>query len=90
MKCRADESQAGMKIGCLVAQVCLTLCNPWSGAHQAFCPWGFFRQGYWSGLPCPPSGDLPNLEIEARSPALQADSLHSEPPGNEDCWEKYQ
>ena len=45
------------------------------------CPWGFSRQEYWSGLPCPPPGDLPNFGIEPRSPALQADSLPSEPPG---------
>ena len=36
---------------------------------------GFFRQEYWSGLPCPSPG------IKARSPALEADSLLSEPPG---------
>ena len=41
---------------------------------------GFSRQGYWSGLPCPPPGDLPNPGIEPRSPALQVDSLLSEPP----------
>ena len=35
----------------------------------------------WSGLPCPSSGDLPDLEIEPRSPALQAESLLSESPG---------
>ena len=35
----------------------------------------------WSGLPCPPSGDLPNPGIEPRSPALQVDSLPSESPG---------
>ena len=42
---------------------------------------GFSRQEYWSGLPFPSPGDLPNPGIEARSPALQADSLLSEPPG---------
>ena len=42
---------------------------------------GFSRRGYWSGLPCPPPGDLPNPGIEPRSPTLQADSLSSEPPG---------
>ena len=42
---------------------------------------GFFTQEYQSGLPLPPSGDLPNPGIEVRSPALQADSLPSEPPG---------
>ena len=42
-----------------------------------FCPWGFFRQEYWSGLLCRPPGDLSN----PGSPVLQADSLPSEPPG---------
>ena len=45
------------------------------------CPWGFSRQDYWSGLPFPSPEDLPNPWIEPRSPALQADSLPSEPPG---------
>ena len=39
------------------------------------------RQEYWSGLPFPSPGDLPNLVIEPGSPVLQADSLLSEPPG---------
>ena len=42
---------------------------------------GFTRQEYWSGLPCPSPGDLPDLGIEPGYPALQADSLLSEPPG---------
>ena len=41
----------------------------------------FFRQECWSGLPCPPPGDLPNPGIEPGYPALQADSLPSEPTG---------
>ena len=41
----------------------------------------FPRPEYWSGLPCPPPGDLPNPGIKPRSPVLQADSLPSEPPG---------
>ena len=48
---------------------------------RLLCPWGFSRQEYWSGLPCPPQGGLPNPGIELRSPALQMDSLLSEPPG---------
>ena len=48
---------------------------------RLLCLWGFSRQEHWSGLPCPPPGDLPNPGIEARSPGLQADSLLSEPPG---------
>ena len=43
-------------------------------------PWEFSTQGYWSGLPCPPLGELPNPGLKLRS-ALQADSLLSEPPG---------
>ena len=46
-----------------------------------YSPWGFFRQEYWSGLPCPPPGNLPNPEIEPRSSTLQADSLPPELPG---------
>ena len=42
---------------------------------------GFSRQEYWSGLPCPSPGDLPDPGMEPRSPTLQADSLTSEPPG---------
>ena len=43
------------------------------------CPQGFSRQEYWSGLPCPSPGDLPDPGIKPRSPALQVDSA-SEPP----------
>ena len=41
----------------------------------------FSRQEYWSGLPFPSPGDLPDPGLEAGSPALQADDLPSEPPG---------
>ena len=47
---------------------------------RLLCPWEFSRQEYWSGLPCPSPGDLPNPGIESRCPTLQADSLPSEPP----------
>ena len=43
---------------------------------------GFSRQEYWSGLPFPSPGDLPDPGIEPRSPTLQADALTSAPPGN--------
>ena len=55
--------------------------TPWTVAHQAPLSTGLSRQGYWSGLPFLPPGDLPNPGIEPRSPTLQADSLLSEPPG---------
>ena len=48
---------------------------------RLLCPWGFCRQEYWSGLPCPPLEDLPNPGINPASPTLQVDSLPSEPPG---------
>ena len=60
---------------------CLTLCNTWIVTHQAPLSMGFSRKEYWSGLPCPPPGDLPNSGIEPKFPALQVDSLPSEPPG---------
>ena len=52
---------------------------------------GFSRQEYWSGLPFPSPGDLPDSGIEPRSPALQADSLLSEPPGKPmlQCYKFY-
>ena len=46
----------------------------------------FSRQEYWSGLPFPSPGDLPNPGIKARSPAWWADALLSEPPGNILSW----
>ena len=55
--------------------------TPWTIAHQASLSMGFSRQEYWSRLPCPSPEDLPNPGIESSSPALQADSLPSEPPG---------
>ena len=51
-------------------------------ARQAPLSMGFSRQEYWSGLPFPSPGDLANTGIEPRSPALQADSLPTEPPGH--------
>ena len=50
----------------------------WTVARQT--PLGFPRQEYWSGLPFPSPGDLPDPGSEPRSPALQADALPSEPP----------
>ena len=55
--------------------------TPWTVAHQASLSMGFFRQEYWSGLPFPSPGDLPNSGIEPRSPILEVDALTSEPPG---------
>ena len=54
--------------------------TPWTVACQAPLSREFSRQEYWSGLPVPSPGDLPNPGTKPRSPALQADSLPSEPP----------
>ena len=62
--------------------VCMFVCSvvpnsfatQWTVASQAHLPMGFSRQEYWSGVPFPSPGDLPNPGIEPRSPALQAHS----------------
>ena len=55
--------------------------TPWTVDYQAPPSMGFSRQEYWSGLPFPSPGDLPDTGIEPWSPAFQADALTSEPPG---------
>ena len=55
--------------------------TPWTIAYQAPLSKAFSRQEYWSGLPFPSPGDLPEPGNEPRSPAFQADTLPSEPPG---------
>ena len=60
---------------------CPTIVTPRTVAYQASPSMGFSRQEYWSGLPLPSPGDLPDPGIKPRSPALQADALRSEPPG---------
>ena len=55
--------------------------NPWTVAHQAPLSMGFSRQGCWSGLPSTSSGDLPAPGIKPRSPALEVNSLLSDPSG---------
>ena len=66
------------KVKVKIAQLCLT---PWTVAHQDPLSMEFSRQEYWSGLPFPSLGDLLDPGIEPWSPALQADTLQSEPPG---------
>ena len=66
----------------LVTLSCLTLCNRLDCSLLGSFVLEFSRQEeYWSRLPFPSPGDLPNPGIKSRSPALQADSLPSEPPG---------
>ena len=65
----------------LVTQPCPTLCNPVDSSPPGSPVRGILQARYWSGLPCPPPGDLPDPGIEPASPTLQAGSIPSEPPG---------
>ena len=71
--------------------------TPWTIAYQASPSMGFSRQEYWSGLPFPSPGDLPDPGIQPGFPALQADALTSEPRDgilkcllSRDCWAGWQ
>ena len=66
---------------CLVTQLYSTLCDPMACSPPGCSVHGFLQARYWRGLPCPPSGDLPNPGVESGSPTLLADSSPSEPPG---------
>ena len=76
-----------MKGQVMVCMCTQSLCHvllfetPWTVASQAPPSLGFSRQEYWSGLPFPSPGDLPNPGIKPVSPVLQADTLPSEPQG---------
>ena len=77
--CFIDQAEAfDSGGGGLVARSCPTLMTPCTVAHQVPQSMGFSRQEYWSGLPFPPPGALPDPGIKPGSPALQADSLPTE------------
>ena len=63
-----------------VTQSVRLFATSWTVASQATPSMGFSRQEYWSGLPLPSPGDLPNSGIEPGSPALRTDALPSKPP----------
>ena len=80
---KMEETQVSINRFCsLVAWLCPTLCDPMDCTHQAPLSMEFSRQEYWSGLPCPPAGDLPNPGIKPTSHALQADAVPSELQGS--------
>ena len=64
-----------------IAQSCPALATSWTVARRLLCP-GILQARILGGLLFPPPGDLPDQEIEPRSPPLQMDSLPSEPAGN--------
>ena len=71
-----------------VSQSRPTVCDPVDYSPPGSFVHGILQTRYWSGLPFPPPGDLLDPEIEPGSPALQADSLPSEPPLYEKNWKK--
>ena len=78
-----------MAVTCVLAfSVTSNSATPWTVAHQAPLSMGFFRQEYWSGLPCPPPGDLPNPGTEPMSlasPTLVGGFFTTEPPRKPGC-----
>ena len=84
----ADVGNFFFRLFSTMLHVCSVMSNSlqsfWTVAHQVPLSMGFFRQGYWSGLPFPPLRALPDPRIEPMSPVsptLQADSLPAEPSG---------
>ena len=85
-----------MLIDCLYGHVCVRVCSVasvmpnsavlWMGVHQALLSVGFSRHEYWSGLPCPPPGDLPNPGIGPAAPSLQIDSSPLRHWGGPSLW----
>ena len=78
--CAHTHECTGLYAGMYKSRVRL-FATPRTAAHQALLSMRFSRQGFWSGLPFPSPGDLPNPGIEPRSPALQADPLPTELQG---------
>ena len=68
--CNKEHARAYVLSHCSHVRLCGTL---WAAARQAPLSLGFSRQEYWSGLPCPSPGDLPNPGMELESPAFHAD-----------------
>ena len=83
-------SPATQKWKCYSLSCVWLFVTPWTVAHQSPLSVGFYRQEYWSGLPCPPPRDLPNPKMEPESPTWQADSLPSESPGKPSYLEQHQ
>ena len=76
-----NSSISSMKVKVKVTQLCLLFETLWPVDCQDPLSMELSRQEYWNGLPFPSPGDLPNPRIVPRSPAVQADSLPTEPSG---------
>ena len=79
---KRPHNQMYVNCVCVLVLSCVRLfATPWTVACQSPLSMEFSKREYWTGLPFPSPGDLPNPGLKPRSPALQADSLPSEPPG---------
>ena len=70
----------------VVTRLCLTLATPWTAAQQVPLSVGFPTKEYWSRLPFPSPGNLPDPGIEPLSSTLQVDSSTTEHQGNPQCF----
>ena len=70
-----------LRVDMFVMQLCLTVCHPMDYSSPSFSVHGILQAEYWSELPTPSPGYLPDPGIEPVSPSWQADPLSSEPPG---------
>ena len=74
--------------GGIVTKSCPTLVTPWTVAHQVSLSMEFPRQEYWSGLPFPSTGDLPDPGIEPASPALAGGFFTTESLGKPSLYRR--
>ena len=81
LQCLSPNSDFVCALHAKSLQSCPIFANPQTGAHQAPPSVEFSRQEYWSGLPCPPPGDLPDSGIEPWSPALTGRFFTAASPG---------
>ena len=79
MQMTDTDTHVRHKVEVIVARSSLTLCNPMDCSPPGFSVHGILQQEYWSGLPFSSPGNRPDPGIEPESPALQVDSLPSEP-----------
>ena len=76
-RCKSPREGPRVCLRARLLQSCPTLCDPMDVAHQASLSMGSSRQEHWSGLPCPPAGDLPDPGIKAAYPAAPASQVDS-------------
>ena len=87
---RVGHDWSDLAVAAAVFKSCPTLCDPMNCCYPpGSSVHGILQQEYWSGLPCPPPGDLPDPEIESASPALAGRFFAAEPPGKPQITDKW-